>query len=223
MTESAPTHLEIRAELERPEIYSPRTRKLWRALDYLWGYLPAYRNTRSGRQRARQGKVMLVVVGVGTMIFGGSAALIALGALVAFVALVAPVRELKKRSVHNRLRTLAADRKRPVRRPGKVVFDGRRLELHDEQTMLRRVLVDRPGRELVFRVRDDKMCAGLRPRSGNKRQAIWICAPELTLDDVPVAYAGGLARLSDQEVDAPAFIDPDDWRRLIELLGEVVR
>lgn len=215
--------LRLDAELEREEAYAPRSRKLWRALDYLWGYMPSYRDSRAGRQRARQVKVGLAVLGVLAMIFGGSAGPIVLGALAAALAIAAPVRELKKRSVHNRLRARAADRTRPVREPGSVVFDGRRLELHTEQTMLRRVLVDRPGRELVFRVHGEKICAGLRPRSGKKRDAIWVCASGLHADDVPVAYAGGLADLSEQEVDAPANVSAKDWRRLIETLGEVIQ
>lgn len=223
MTESTSTHLEITAQLERAEVYTPRTRKLWRALDYLWGYMPTYRDSRAGRQRARQAKLVLVVLGVLTMIFGGSAGPILLGAFLAVFALIAPVPELRKRSVHNRLRGLSADRKRAVSRPGRIVFDGRRLELHDHDAMLRRVLVDKPGRELVFRVDGEQMCAGLRPRSAKKRDAIWVCAPGLSAEDVPMAYAGGLADLSEQEVDIPAHVSTSDWQRLVRTLGEVIR
>lgn len=223
MTEPTSTHLEIAAELQRAEVYTPNSRKFWKTLDYLWGYMPAYRDSRSGRQRARQAKLVLVVLGVLTMIFGGSVGPIVLGAFLAIFALVAPVRELKKRSVHNKLRGLAADRKRSVCRPGKIVFDGRRLELHDQEAMLRRVLVDKPGRELVFRVHGELMCAGLRPRAAKKRESIWVCAPGLHAEDVPMAYAGGLADLSDREVDIPAHVSTSDWRRLVRTLGEVIR
>lgn len=223
MTETGTILLKLDAQLERDEVYVPRSRTFWRALDYLWGYMPSYRDSRAGRQRARQVKVGLAVLGVLAMIFGGSAGPIILGALAAALAIAAPVPELKKRSVHNRLRARAADRKRPVSRPGKVVFDGRRVELHDASGMLRRVLVDRPGRELVFRVHGEKICAGMRPRSGKKRDAIWVCASALSSEDVPVAYAGGLADLSEQEVDVPANVSAGDWRRLIETLGEVIQ
>jgi hypothetical protein len=104
-----------------------------------------------------------------------------------------------------RLKSLKGERKRRVRVAGKIVHDGRRVELHDGSEMLRRVLVQK---SVIVEERDyeGRPCLGVIAPGKRKREAIWVCATSGT--------ASAERSLDPAEVDVLSFVDAESFEKL---------
>lgn len=192
---------------------------LWRALGELVAFLPSHRDTREGRKKKKQMRVLIVAVGIGLMAIGGTADAwggfwIILGIFLACLAFVAPVEELKKRTWRGRIKKNQKPRARTVWTAGSIVFDGRRVELRDDsEQKVRRVRVDRGKHELTQRKSGERRCLGILPPGGKTEAGIWVC----TEGSVDGDWEGSV---DDDEMDRPATVDARDWERLWEALNE---
>lgn len=176
-------------------------------------FLPSHKSTRAGRQAARQIKLVAFAAAGALMIFGGELASIVLGALLMLISLVIPMPEGRKRSIQSRLKTLRSARERTVERAGSLVHDGRRLILQKEGAKLRRVLVDR-GERIVPGRMDGTAALKLEPSSGRKADSIWVACREVD----PGELGETLEEWDEKDVDHPAFVDEEGFRRLRQLL-----
>jgi hypothetical protein len=127
-------------------------------------WVPSFRDTRRGRANARAMQVMALVAGLVLFVIVNNE-LRLLGVLVAALALVVPMPELKKRTLINNLRRkLEVDVVQST--PVEVVWDGKRLDVGREPR-LRRVLT-KPG---GFDVTDGPIVL-IKARSDKKSETI---------------------------------------------------
>ncbi|MFU8802978.1 MAG: hypothetical protein ACNA8W_04125 [Bradymonadaceae bacterium] len=174
-------------------------------------FAPSYRATRKGRTGSRQLKIVLLIGGVLIITFGGSLAWVVVGLAVMLLSLLVPVPELRKRSLMTRFRALRGERSRRVRVPGKIVHDGRRVELHEGDAMLRRVLVTKDF-TLEERSYHGHPCLGLMGPGRRKKDAIWICSKAELLDETEA--------LTGKEADILAVVDDESFRKLRNTLSD---
>lgn len=177
-------------------------------------WVPAHRDTRSGRRNANQLKVGLVLLAV---LFGGvgeNGFHMALAATFMLGALFLPVTDSRKREWRTRLQGRGA-RVRRVRRvearAALVRYDGKRVAVLDEGKVWRRVLVDRGEHAMAVRAQDGAAWLGLMPPSGRKAESLWLVARDERLRrELPA----GTEVLDLDRVDAAVVIDADTWREL---------
>lgn len=205
------TALVLGAQLMRSESYRPWWAPLWGPVDWILSFLPSHRDTRKGRSGARQVKIVLLIVGVAFIAFGEAIGWVAVGLLTMLSALILPLSELRKRVWTAKVRALLGEKKRPVHTPGKIVHDGRRVELHEGDAMLRRVLVDKVY-SFEERVYQGQPCLGLMGHGKRKKDTIWICARGVT------ASEGKTLGLN--EVDVLSFVDEDSFDKLLKTLSK---
>lgn len=203
------TPLVLGAELMRSESYRPWWAPLWGPVDWILSFLPSHRDTRKGRSGARQVKILILIAGVAFIAFGEAIAWVVIGLLTMFSALVLPLPEIRKRIWTAKLKTLLGERKRPVHSRGKIVHDGRRIELHEGEGMLRRVLVDKVY-SLEERVYQGQPCLGLMGHGKRKKDTIWICARGAKAIDGKT--------LGLHEVDVLSFVDEASFDKLLKTL-----
>lgn len=216
-TPESKVQLIVDAELERNEAFQPWWSAMARPLEELLGFVPSVRDTRSGRSAARQTRIALVVIGVLVMALGQRPLWIVVGLTLMLLALVVPLDELKKRGWLGHVRGLRASQTRRVRSAASLVFDGRRIELREGTTMVRRVLVNRGTHEVELRRRGALVCLGILAPSRRKREAIWICASNARID------ADTLAELDASEVDLPVHVASADWEQIYAALSPPAR
>lgn len=215
----------VTATLSRQETYAPWWGAAFKPIEALVGFLPSYRDSKTGRTNAKQLRVLILAVGLALLVFGGSTAIVVIGGLVMASALVLPVSEVTKSAWRSRLRRLRTRREREVRLPGSIVYDGKRLILREGSPQagdkkLRRVLVDRDEHRVEHARRGADACLGVRPPSGRKADSIWICTPAA---DLRAASGGQVDDISDElgdaDVDIWAHIAPNDWQKIHDLLN----
>ena len=138
--------------------------------------LPAVRDTAQGRSVGRALRAALIIVGLGVLLTGRAhVGWILLGLAIMTLAVPLPLGLLQRRSLVRRIR-LAGHTLRTLSTDASLVHDGRRLELHEPDAMIRRVLTDRAFRLDRFRdERDGSLWLRVSPRSSKKkRDAIWL-------------------------------------------------
>lgn len=218
MTDSAKSNdndvLIIEADVCRRETVPPRGGLVWKALEEVVAFLPAYRNSREGRKKRKNMKIVIGVIGAGLLLAGGTAQTAAvlwlvLGALIVILAFVIPVEELQKRTWRTALKKKQNPQKRSVWGGGQVVHDGRRVELHTDSERVRKVGVRRDKHKVEMRREGQRTCLGILPMSRNVEDGIWIC----TGDEVSVDTESD-GRVDADEMNHPARVDGADWERL---------
>jgi hypothetical protein len=193
-------------------------RKAWWSLllapvETLVALAPSHKNTKKGRQSATQIRIALIAVGVIGLAFGGETIFIMIGGLIMALGLVIPMSDVRKRTLMGNIKRLRGESPRDVRVDGEIAFDGKRLSLKAGADKLRRILLDRDEHRIREKRYEDHPCIEIRPGSGGKAKSIWICSEA----DAP--DAGG-EQLERSDVDAPAFVSADDFRRLTEVLRD---
>ncbi len=220
MTDSAKDKtpsLEFDADIRGTQQKRPWNAVLWKAVGEFVAFLPSYRDTREGRKKAKQMRVIFVVLGIGLMAVGGTATewgafWILFGIFLACLAFVAPVEDLKKRTWRGNIKKKQKPRRVSVRQKGRVVYDGRRVEMRQDGEKVRRVRVDRGKHELEARQNGEAACLGVLPPSGKRADGIWVCATGVS---EAIDWDGSI---KDDEMDRPATIEAADWERLWEAL-----
>jgi hypothetical protein len=216
MTQTAPSKddpLEIDATLVRPERYTPVWAPLLKPVVAIVDLLPSHRNTKKGRQTAKQVRLVIMGVGLAVLIFGGTLPLILVGGAIMASALVLPLSEVKKSGVQTKLRKLGSQRTRPSRQPVQIIHDGKRLSLQRDSERIRRVLVDRGEHRVELRRRGQTPYLGVRPASERKSEAIWIASPQH--GSVPEEAE----EITGDAIDIRAEVAPNDWRVLYDRLS----
>lgn len=210
--------LSFEVELRGQESVPARSVPFWNAVDFVLTFVPSYRETRQGRKNARGARIVILAAGILIMAFGGaeSGLWIAFGVFLAASALAFPVPELKKRGWRTTVNQKRSPRMKTVWSGGKIVFDGRRVELHDEKKKVRHILVNRDKHEVVVRENEGSYCLGVLPPGQRKKENIWVCATgSVEVDVEPEGEVGA------SEMDRPAKADPADWMRLWNALDEL--
>lgn len=210
--------LAVDARVRGEETAKPWNASLWRLLGEVVALLPTYRDSREGRNKRNSIKLVILVIGAGLLFAGGTAdtavALwLTLGALIAASALVLPIEELKKRTWRTKIRKKQEPRTTAVWGQGRVVHDGRRVELHLGDDRVGYVSVRKGKHKVEVRRCDGETCLGVLPMSRKVKDAVWVC----TKDEV-----GGeaSATVEADEMDHPARVDGADWERLWEMLSD---
>lgn len=209
------TTIVIDARIRGSESVEPGSAWVWKALDYLVGFLPSHRETRQGRKTAKQVRIAMIGIGIAMMAFGGaeSAVWIILGVLLAASAFAVPVPELKKRSWRAKFKKKRSPKSQVKWTPGTITFDGRRVELRQNRKKLRHILVDRDKHSVVLGKYRGDTCMGIQAPGKRKKETIWVCTPEVV--DVEADE-----KIDESQVDHPAEVDAAEWRQLWEGLGK---
>ena len=206
--------LTIPATLIRREKHAPAWGVLLKPIEGLIRFFPTHRATKKGRQSAKQIRIVVMGIGLAVMIFGGTLALIIIGALVMASALFLPMSELTKTSWLGNLRRMRTEQERDAKTKGAIVYDGKRLILRENDKKLRRVLVDRGEHSVSLCRLGDTPCLGIKPPSARKAESIWICSP----DNGPAPDQA--VEITQEDVDIWAFVTPNDWEKASKLLNK---
>ena len=178
--EPGETRLELDARfLERRVVRRPIA-PLTQLVAGLAALLPAVRDTAQGRSVGRALRGALIIVGLSVLLTGRAhVGWILLGLGVMTLAVPLPLGLLQRRSLVRRIRR-AGHALRTLSTHASLVHDGRRLELHEPDAMVRRVLTDRAFRLDHYRdERDGSLWLRVMPRSSKKkRDAIWLHAED---------------------------------------------
>ena len=205
--------LVVEAELVSSETSRRPIAPVYKALASIVATFPSYKDTRSGRKNAKQLKVIFVVIGLITLLAGREVwPVIVCGVILMSLATFLPIENLQKRTLVNRLRR-AQTTSHEVRRPAKLVHDGRRLILYDGEQRERRVLTNRPFFLGHFVGEDATHWVQVSPKGSNKKkEAIW-----LRLDGGSAPDDAG--KLKEWRVDTPAYTSHTAAHELLELLA----
>lgn len=212
--------LEVQAQVQEFEKVRPWDAPLWKLLGELVAFLPTHRNSRDGRKFKKQMQIILIVVGIGMMALGGTADSwggfwIVLGMLIACLGFVAPVEEMKKRTWRSRIAKRRAPRQKPAWTPGRVCFDGRRVELHRGEQKVRQVRVDRNKHELRASSMEGAPAMGVLGPGGKPQESIWVVATDEVRQEIQRE-----GKVKSDETDRLARIDPQDWEQLWDALNQ---
>ena len=207
--------LVVDARLRQQENYTPVWAGLLSPVQTFVALLPSYKDTRAGREASRQIKIFVFVVAAAAMIFGGSLPWIIIGALAMLLSLAIPLPEGVKRSLQSRLKALRSDHTRQIETAGRLVVDGRRLVLQEDDTNLRRVLIDRNEHRVV--AGDFRGAAALKvsPKSARKADSIWVVCEAMD----PSELGRRREEWTDEDVDQPVFIGPEAFRNIRDSVG----
>lgn len=208
--------LVLPARLEKKKAYTPWWTRLLAPIQTFVSLLPSHRSTRAGRRAARHFKFAVGAIAFGIIVFGGSFWLIIIGIAILSMAPWLPLPEVRKRAVLNRLKTLRQPRKRSLERPGRVIYDGRRVILDKGGSTVRRVLTDRE--EHAFRVGtiDGRLYIKLEPPSGKKAECIWIGTDDIDPEALP--EKDDLEAFEAGDLDRPCLLSREDWQVLARVL-----
>ena len=200
---------EVRGEREEAR----RLGKFWSALEYLVGFVPSYRESRKGRAGAKQARVVLVALGILVMAFGGaeSALWILVGVVLASSAFMIPVPELKKRSWRAKLQKKQHPQKREIWEAGSVIYDGRRVELHQGGKKVRHVQVNREKHTVEVGSLEGYVCMAIQPPGKRKKETIFLMSREGEKGEEP--------EFTRTKVDRVARVSAGDFDRVREALG----
>lgn len=214
------TELTLDAEIRHTEMVEPASRLFWRLVGELVAFAPSYRDSRDGRKKAKGMQVILVVIGIVLMATGGTALegggfWIVLGIVIACLAFVIPVEELKKRSWKSTIKKKQKPRPRRKWKPGRVELDDKAVSTWEGDDRVRRVRVDRGKHDLEVRTHGDHPCLGVLPLGHKKHESIWVCATG-AVDGVEATDT-----IEDDEMDRPARLTPGDWEQLWDKLRQI--
>lgn len=174
--------------------------------------LPSARNTKRGRAGARQFKLVMFSAGVALLFLGPGPWTVAAALTFALAAVFLPLGELSRRTLVSRLTHLQS-RTRRLEEPLRLVLTERRLELHTEDRMDRRVLVDRPFELEVLRLGDDRATIAVWSGKRKKRETIWVCCRG-TDEALPVAHQP----IEASALDLPVWLPATECARLHQAL-----
>lgn len=208
----------VDAQIQGSEEIEPWDGFLWRAIAFVVSFFPTYRNTREGRKTQKQMRAIIVVVGIILMAIGGTADemggfWIILGILIACLAFVIPVEELKMRSWRSTLKKKQQPRKKTLWENGRIQIDDRAVQMYVGDDRVRRVSIDRGKHDVKTRSYQGRPCLGVLPPGAKKKQSIWICST----GDVDVDTSGSIG---DDEMHRPAKVDPSNWKKLWQALHQ---
>lgn len=194
----------VQGEREVPR----RMGKFWAALEYLVGFVPSYRDSRKGRATAKQVRIVLVALGLLLMAFGGaeSAWWVLVGVALASSAFAIPVTELKKRSWRAKLQQKQSPEVHETWEAGCLVYDGRRVELHQGDKKLRHVLVNRGKHRLERGSWEGALCLAIKPAGRRKKETIFVVAEG--------REEGEERKFKKSEVDRIAKVSGEEFDRL---------
>lgn len=167
--------IEVPVQFIEERRFRKRSAPVLRALHSFLKMLPVVQDTQRGRATRRQIKAGLVITGLVFLLGGGEfVVLIPVGLTLMASGIWLPLWELDRRTALTRLKARAVG-VREVSVPGRLVHDGRRLELWRQGKKLRRVLTDRAFRLEAFRGEGGAMVWCVRSAKGEaKRDAIWV-------------------------------------------------
>lgn len=216
MSEAKATVVEV--EIPREETYEVGSARWYRFVGSLVDLVPWHRNTQAGRNKAKTAKFVLMAVGLGFAAFAGpeSMPLLVVGVLLALMALLVPVSELKRRTWKVELKKKGGSRTRTVWEGGELRLEGDRVELRRGDEKVRHVRLDKEGQETVVARIEDRACLGVLPRGKRKKESIWLIASgavdAIDLDEVEELDKG--------RVDQPARLAPSEFLKVYrELRG----
>lgn len=169
------SEIEIPVRFVEERRFRRRNAPVLRAVHSFIKTLPVVQDTQRGRSARRNIKTGLIIVGLVFLLGGGEfPLLIPLGIVLMASAIWLPLWELERRTLLTRLKQRSVG-VREVEVPGRLVHDGRRLELWREGKKQRRVLTDRAFRLETFEGADGASLWCVRPAKGEaKREAIWM-------------------------------------------------
>ena len=188
---------------------------LFKGVATLVSMVPTYRETRSGRASARHLKIVLGLIG-GVLVLASSEflPLIVLGLLIAALAAIVPIGELRKRSILSALkqRSVYTETKE---RPGSLLHDGRRLILHDGDERVRRVLTNRAFRLEERRTEEGGRCLVAAPQESRKKRdaIVMLFEGERALPDA--------LPMTSEQMDEPAWVDSERAEALSSMLMHI--
>lgn len=212
MTDETKQEIQISAELRKTEAVPPKARSFWAFLESLLGFLPSHRDSRKGRRQAQQVRAVLVVLGILLMALGGAEAAgwIVVGVALAGSAFVIPIPELKKRSWRTALQRRQQSGSKEIWVPARVSYDGRRLEVHQENQKVRQLLVDRKSHEITYGAFRNGLMVALGPKGSAKKKtvALW----------VPGGSTEGAVQFGIDDVDQPLRIEQRGLDQLLEAI-----
>ena len=191
----------------------------WSFVDTLVSFVPTYRNTREGRKKKKQMQVLIVALGIGLLIVGGTADQLGwfwliLGMLVACLAFIAPIERMEKRTIRGELKARQKPREVDAWLPGKVDVSPRRVEVYEGDDRVHRVRIDRDKHRVVLRKWGERPCMGILPPGEKKKESIWICT-----DAVSGKSVGEGEAIEAEAMKSPARVDSKDWKELWQALG----
>jgi len=165
---------------------------IFRFLDWLVSYIPTHRDSSKGRKSALQIRAGLIVCGVLIVGFAGRT-WIFVGIAVMALALIAPMAEMRRRSIRAVLKR-AQTRKVEDRVDVEVVFDGRRVLVRDaEGDSLVRVLTNKETHEILERNFAGQRAIGIKGPGKKKRQQIWLVTNEAAREELAAIAASDMA------------------------------
>lgn len=174
---------------------------------------PSHKNTRKGRAIARRIRIGVGAVALGIVIFSGEMLWLQIaGALLVIGVLFLPISEVRKRSWVGQLRSLRKGTTRTITRPGRIVYDGRRVLLEKEGSKLRRVLTDRESHVLTLQQDEERLYLKIEPPSDAASDAIWVGTD--ALDPSELDDAGAVESIDSETPNRPALVERDDWLTL---------
>ena len=217
-TTTETTELTVNARVKGTEKVEPWNGFLWRAIAFVVSFFPTYRDTRDGRSTRNQMRVVIVIIGLVLLAIGGTADeaawfWILLGMLIACLAFVLPVEELKMRSWRSTLKKKQKPREKTLWDRGRVEVDERYVALYAGDDRVRRVGIKRGKHDVVAREHDNRPAVGVLAPGAKKDQSIWL----LGTGDAAIDTDGTVA---DNEMDRPAKVDPDDLESLWHALQQ---
>lgn len=167
--------IEVPVRFVEERRFRRRSAPVLRAVHSFVKLLPIVQDTQRGRDARRNIKAGLVVTGLVFLLGGGEFPfLIPVGILLMASAIWLPLWELDRRTALTRLKQRSIGT-REVEVAGRLVHDGRRLELWRDGEKQRRVLTDRAFRLETYRSEGGQELWCVRPGKGEaKREAIWM-------------------------------------------------
>ena len=214
------TELNVDARVRGTDKVEPTTGVLWRAIAWIVGFFPTYRDTREGRKTQKQMKAVFVIIGLVLMAIGGTADeaggfWILVGLLVACMAFVIPVEELKMRSWRSTFKKKQQPREKTRWDRGHIEYDGKFLAVYAGDDRVRRINLSRGKHDLAVRSHDDNTCVGVLPPGAKKSDSIWVIATgPVSIDTDPDGD------IEADEMDRPAKLKPKAWEKLWEAIRE---
>jgi hypothetical protein len=202
----------VDATVEREVAFRPWWAGLAIRYENLLGVVPSHRDTKKGRNNARQVKIVLLAAGVGTIAFVGGW-WITLGCLLAALALLLPISKDKRRSLIASSRSARKNQTRLETLPAQIVWDGRRVVLKIDDKNERRVLTHTNKHKVHRRDLRGTLVIGLVPPSNKKSDCIWVVADGREANDE--------AALSREDVDLLAKADADELDELLHAIHAI--
>ena len=209
--------LVLPARLRKYQRFTPWWSRLLSPLQTFVALLPSHKTTRAGRRAARHFKFAAVAAAGAMLIFGGSIPWIVVGAAILLLVPFLPLPEVRKRAWTNSLKALRQPRKKTRSRPGRILYDGRRVILDKGGSTIRRVLTDRGEHRYRLGRLDGTLYLKLEPSSGKNADSIWVGTDEIDPDEIDEP----LESFPESALDRPCLVGGEQWRALLGLLRDI--